>query len=259
MSLHYTTEGQGTPYVLVHGYPLKADIWQSMAIEGCQLIKVDLTKTIESQEKYRQFTLRDWANAISELVNELGHDKIFYAGHSMGGYIGLEFLNQHEDRLLGLVMVHSAANADSEEKKHARQKSISILEKGGQSALVAEMVKTLFAPNFYETNPEAIRQLANQMLSIKPSTYISYLNAMINRADHKDTLTNAQVPIQWIIGKKDALIPVQFVLEQAVRSKHTDINLIEDVGHMSMIEKPTELCKLLVKFVTYVKSGMKTL
>ena len=90
----YTRAGQGEPLVLVHGYPLDHTIWYDMVSfleDDFTLILPDLRGFGLSGISEAQYAIADVASDIAGLLDHLGVEKTYIAGHSMGGYVALAF------------------------------------------------------------------------------------------------------------------------------------------------------------------------
>ena len=59
---------------------------------------------------------------------------------------------------------------------------------------------------------------------------------MIERKNHEQTLKSAQVPIQFIMGAKDNLIPLNDFGQQASLPAISVLKVFPDMGHMGMFE-----------------------
>jgi len=93
-NIAYTRQGQGTPLVLVHGYPLDRTTWNEMLplLENdFDLIVPDLRGFGESDLVEGPYTISDMASDIAVLLDTLNTEKAILVGHSMGGYVVLAF------------------------------------------------------------------------------------------------------------------------------------------------------------------------
>lgn len=84
IDLSYERHGTGTPLVLIHGFPLDLSIWDSIVplLESdFDLIIPDLRGFGESSTVDTPYTMLDFANDIAGLLDCLGVEKAFFAGH----------------------------------------------------------------------------------------------------------------------------------------------------------------------------------
>ena len=90
----YTRIGEGTPLVLIHGYPLDHTIWYDMVSsleDKFELILPDLRGFGLSGVAEAPYTIADMASDIASLLDHFGIEEAHIAGHSMGGYVALAF------------------------------------------------------------------------------------------------------------------------------------------------------------------------
>jgi len=110
MKLHYQSQGQGKPLVIVHGLFGSADNWRSMAkffSRHYQVINVDLRNHGRSPHSDKQ-SLADMAEDIFELCQQLSLSKISILGHSLGGKVAMQFVELYEKYVDKLVVVDIA-------------------------------------------------------------------------------------------------------------------------------------------------------
>ena len=87
IELAYTRRGEGTPLVLLHGYPLDHHLWDDVAPlleDTFDLILPDLRGFGESTTVDSPFTMDDYASDIAGLLDQLGIQNASIVGHSMG-------------------------------------------------------------------------------------------------------------------------------------------------------------------------------
>jgi pimeloyl-ACP methyl ester carboxylesterase len=120
-------QGSGEAIVFLHGYPMNKSIWQHFANElqgHYRVVCLDLPGFGDNPPIDFPLTVGDMAEAVSKTLESLGIEKCVMVGHSLGGYVALGFGEKYPNKLNGLVMFHSTAFADSQEKKQGRNKSI---------------------------------------------------------------------------------------------------------------------------------------
>lgn len=175
-------------------------------------------------------TLKKWLE-----IHHIG--KFVLMGHSLGGYVTLSFAEQFPNDLLGYGLLHSNARADDEEKKYNREKLIRFIEKFGVKKFAPEFVPTLF----YQKNEkiqEIIEKLLADTLPISDECVIAYIRAMKNRADRTQLLMEKNIPILFIAGKHDSLIPIDVSLDQSSFLNPEFVITLKNSGHMGMFEEP---------------------
>ena len=119
VDLFYNEQGQGTPVILLHGFPFNHTIWQPvmpLLAEHARLIMPDLRGFGQSPVTDGVYSMRLMAEDVVALMDKLGLEKAVLVGHSMGGYISLAFAQAYPNRLLGLGLVATQDSSDLPEK-----------------------------------------------------------------------------------------------------------------------------------------------
>jgi pimeloyl-ACP methyl ester carboxylesterase len=170
-------------------------------------------------------------------------------GHSMGGYIALAFAEKYPQIVTGLVMFHSTAYSDSEERKEIRMKHIEFLESHGLDLFLRSFVPNLFSEEFVERYPDVIEKQRKEAQRIDVSGFISAIRAMRTRPNRLAVLQQAVYPVGYIIGKKDKAVPLADALSQLATLTNPKVLLLDDVGHSGMLEAPDECLAFLRMFL----------
>lgn len=254
--LSYTIEGSSGPVLmLLHGFPDDSNLWRQIVPELSRTYTVlclDLPGAGGSAlPQDGKLTMEGMAEAVAAVADEVSAEPLIVVGHSMGGYTALAFAERFGTRLKGLSLVHSTAAADDEEKKSQRQKAIGLIQRGGKEAFLRDAVPKMFSSKTKEGNPDLVRRQVERGLRLPDSSAVAYYEAMIGRPERTAVLRDAAFPTQWILGKDDALIPLDKVLEQTHLASKSAVYIYEDVGHLAMLETPERLAKDLAEFADY--------
>jgi pimeloyl-ACP methyl ester carboxylesterase len=248
-SIHRTNK----PFILlVHGYCCDRSVWQHVAkvlSDDFSIIAPDLFGYGES-EYSEEFSMNYVAGYLNALLNHEHVEKVHYVGHSMGGYISMEFLAHYADKLSRLTLLNSHCFTDSDEKMTNREKTIGFLKKYGTKIYINEIYKSLFGQAFYEKQIDVIIEMKNRAKSYKVESLIASSRGMIDRLDHSETLKNAKVPIQFILGANDGLIPLRDFGVMCSFPDISSIHIIPEMGHMGMLEQKEATIQHILTFNT---------
>lgn len=242
IQLAYTRRGNGTPLVLVHGFPLDHHLWDEVVplLEGTfDLILPDLRGFGESSAVDSFYTMEDYASDLAGLLDHLGIQKAAMAGHSMGGYVALAFVRLFPERVRGLGLVASQVLADSEERKQGRYKSAAEVAEHGIGSVVEAMT-----PKF--TPDEKLQAFARESMERQqPAAYIGALKAMAERVDSAPLLSSFNFPVVLIHGDADSLIPIDRAREVKAALPEAHLIEIRGAGHMPMMEATEQTAEAL--------------
>jgi pimeloyl-ACP methyl ester carboxylesterase len=167
----------------------------------------------------------------------------------MGGYVGLSYLEQFPNHLMGLGLIHSHPFADSEEKRKERDKTIQFIDKFGLSIYAQQFFPSLFARSYKDNL--AIHTLSLRSTQQQQDHVIQSIKALKDRKDQTQTAIQNNTPTLWVLGTEDNLVDLNRTIEVAAKSDQTQIEVYENVGHMSMFEHTKVLRKDLIKFVRF--------
>jgi pimeloyl-ACP methyl ester carboxylesterase len=234
------------PLVLLHGYPLDHTIWDKVVrlLESdFDLILPDLRGFGQSDQVNSQYTMADMAADIAALLDELGIEKTFIAGHSMGGYVALAFVRNTNERALGLGLISSQAPGDSPERKQGRYASADEIMQTGVDPVAAGMSPKL--------TPDAqVQAYARDLIAKQqPAGLAGALKAMGERLDSTPFIARLNIPVVLVHGIADELIPVERAREIKAVIKPAYLAELSGVGHMPMMEDPQETAEALKKFL----------
>lgn len=235
--LNYTTNGVGKTIVLIHGFCEHSTCFNEQVFllkAHYNIITIDLPGHGQSPV-LPSFTMNDVADEVKKVLDAEKVISCIMVGHSMGGYVTLAFAKKHPQLLKGFGLLHSTANADNEERKAKREQAIRLIDKRGPEIYVRNFIPPLFAEGF---SPATIAERQSLNNNLTAETLIACLTAMKNRDDSNAFVSETNLPVAFIIGKNDALIPSQDMLRQAASAKTAMVTLLSKAAHMGMLEEP---------------------
>ncbi len=251
--LAYTQLGEGKDLLLVHGFGESKQMWKDFVpvlATHFRVTALDLGGFGESQDLLPlPCSLEALAEQVDALVRHLEIEKFAWVGHSLGGYVGLAYIEKYAHKLTALSLFHSTALADTEEKKKIRENVVNFIDKNG----VAPFIENFVAPLFFETRHQeletSIAFIKNIALCTPKATLIEVMRAMRNRPDRTELLANANFPVQFIIGRQDNSVPFDSYAAQIVLPKNVDVQVLDQTGHMGMFERPELTKQALIGFL----------
>ena len=191
-------------------------------------------------------TLEEMADAAYEIIAELQPTKPVLFGHSMGGYVALALAKKYESALSGLGLIHSTALPDSEERKQKRNQAIAFIKTNGTKAYVTPFIPPLFHAQY--TNQKRVDELTKEAVHILPEALIRVLEAMRSRPDSTQWLSQTHLPVCFIAGAHDAIIPLADMASQAALCQQASFYLLQNSAHMGMIEEAEKCSKSIADF-----------
>ncbi len=249
---YYLQQGEGIPLVFVHGFCEDSTVWNDFIqrFPSQTILRIDLPGFGQS-ELIEDYSIARYAEVVNNVLDLVGMKSCILIGHSMGGYVSLEFAKKHPEKLKGLCLFHSHPYADSEDKKAGRKKSIDFINKNSSIYYVKQLIPKLFTKSYQGSNHLELAKLVFSASQYSTEGIIAGLECMIGRSDNTEVLSSLNIPFLFIIGKEDTVVP-DYTKETA-RPNIASIHLLPDVAHMGMLEVPKKCERIIKDFVSVVE------
>lgn len=252
--LNYTDTGNGPVLVLLHGFCESNSLWNFFSSGLSKYYRVicpDFPGYGETPFLQDEISIEELAEHVHTLLNDLKISVCTLIGHSLGGYVSLAFAEKYPEKLNGLGLFHSTAFADSEQKKANRNKTVAFLEEHGIKKFAQSFVSPLFAPEKRIVFSEDIEALTKVCANSNNLAVIAVTKAMRDRLDRTHILQRLEIPILFIVGKEDSAVPFESSLAQISMPKNAVIHILDQVGHMGMIENRPQTYKAVKTFADF--------
>ncbi|MFO0707184.1 MAG: alpha/beta fold hydrolase [Nitrospira sp.] len=251
INLAYSDSGSGLPLVLLHAFPLSRAMWaaQEAALAASfRVVTIDLRGHGESDAPLWRYTLEQAADDVRTLLDHLAIRRAVFVGLSMGGYILFAFYRKYADRVKGLVLADTRAQADTEEGRAGRFQLAQTAYRQGASAVADLMIPKLLSPATIQTRPEIVRQVRTMIEGNEISGIAGNLMAMAERPDSVPMLAQIACPVQIIVGESDQATPPADARLMAERIPGARLALVPDAGHLANLEQPDIFTNLVAAF-----------
>ncbi|MGV3589732.1 MAG: alpha/beta fold hydrolase [Adhaeribacter sp.] len=247
--------GNGKVLIFLHGFLESKEIWLEYTKplqQDYRVILLDLPGHGENTAAVAEYSMDNNAAFVREALQSLNIKQCILIGHSMGGYTAMAFAEKYPELLSGVVMFHSSALPDTDEKKENRDKTIDFIQKHG----VEKFMETFVAPLFYEGNRQnqqaTIQKLTQTGKKVAPEAIIGTVKAMRDRPDRTKVLSAVNFPFLFIAGKQDIAVTLEQTLQQCHLPKTSYTLFLDQTGHMGMFERPHETLAAIKGFVAAV-------
>lgn len=258
MTIHYLEGGIGDPLILIHGFGADKDNWTRIGkflTPHFRVIAPDLPGFGQSgKEPGEKYTIRDQALFIKQFTKQMNISSFHLGGSSMGGNIAghYAFLFPNDLKTLFLVAPGGVFSAQPSQMKQ-------MLDRGEKNPLVAG------TPEEYDR----LLAFVFEKVPFIPGTAKHYLAgvAVENRQMNtkifnmiKDPERNIpmetllkNVPIKTLVlwGDKDRVLHPGGAQILGGVLKNSEVVVLENVGHLPMIEAPETTAGHYLKFSGY--------
>lgn len=250
-SVRYLEAGSGTPFVLLHGFPLGAEQWLPQLVQppaGWRLVAPDLRGFGGSGLGAAPdgVTMATYAADVLELMAHLEIPKAAVAGLSMGGYVALALVRQAAARVTRLVLADTRATADSVEGRAARDRMLEILGRDGPLGVGREMLPKLLGETTRRAQPDLTDAVRRVIENNTPDGLEAAIRAMKGRADSTALLGTIACPTVVICGEEDVITPPAENEAMSRVIPNATFVTIPHAGHLSNLENPAAFTAALV-------------
>ena len=251
MELAYEERGSGPVAVFIHGFPLDRRMWLGQLsglakIRRCVAVDLRGHGLSKIDDADPQFSMDLFADDVAKTLDEIGADQVDVCGLSMGGYVAFAFLRRHPARVRSLILADTKAEADSDEAKAGREKTATLVREQGMEALWDTLGPKLLSSN---PAPESVERLKELFLAQDPAVIAADALAMRDRVDSTGDLAGISVPVLWVHGEEDQLMPVDGARATAEKIPGAKFSAIPNGGHMAPMENPAATNEAVQEFL----------
>lgn len=250
MELAYEERGSGPVMLFVHGFPLDRTMWIPQLAGLAKhrtCVAVDLRgHGLSAVDSPGEWTMDLFADDIATTLDAMNVEQVDLAGLSMGGYVSFAFWRKYPDRVRSLTLIDTKAEADSDEAKLGREKTAEAIAADGMEALYAGLGPKLLSPNPPADVEATLRRI---FTGVPPEAAAAVALAMRDRPDSTPDLSNIAVPVLWLHGEQDQLMPIDGARASAATMKDATFVSIPDAGHLANLENPTAVNDAIATFL----------
>jgi pimeloyl-ACP methyl ester carboxylesterase len=206
--------------ILLHGWPVSERMW----VPQVTALRKNGFEPIVPHLYGRGPSIDGWA---AQLLRD--HDGTLVAvGASMGGYCALALARRAPERVVGMVLVASRAEADTFDRRRQRDDQIAALRARGLP-------------------PEVDAEESAEHLAVAQE-------AMRNRMDLSGIAASFGGPLLVCIGDSDDVVSVDESRELASSALRGTLEIFPGAGHFISVEQPDRFNAVLLEFLSQWKT-----
>jgi pimeloyl-ACP methyl ester carboxylesterase len=194
--------------VLLHAFPLDERMWEPQS--GV------VPDAIAPRLYGRGRTMAAWADSVARDVD----GEVVLVGASMGGYCALALARRFPERLRGALLLGSRPDADSDERRAGRAKTIALIRDEGPDALWRDMVPKLFADPGHADE---------RLLFRENDGLLGAVEAIRDRPDSRETARMLGERLRFVVGDHDPFVAPHELGDY-------DVRVIAGAGHLVNLE-----------------------
>ncbi len=258
MNLAFSESGKPKPLslILVHAFPLNGAMWKHQLKDLQDVLHViapDLPGFGRSKPLEEAPGVDGYAKALIQFMDAKGIASAIFGGCSMGGYILFELWRQAPERVTGLILCDTRAEADTPEAREKRLNTIEDVRNQGTDSLAASTIPNLLSPKTVETREDIVAEVIEMIQANSPVGIIHALQSLASRPDSTATLPEIKVPTLMLVGIEDVLTPPSLAKTMQAAIPHASLEVIPEAGHLSPFENPAAANQAIRKFIKKAK------
>jgi pimeloyl-ACP methyl ester carboxylesterase len=252
--LYYEEHGRGEPLVLVPGFGTGLWIWYRQVptfAERFRTIVFDPRGVARSPAPDAPFAMRDLAEDLAALLEELKVEGAHVLGASFGGFVAQEFALAHPSRTRSLVLCCTSYGGTGHVPPAPETLAAIASTKGlNTRERVRENLLLAFSPRFVEEQPEEVERVISLRAEsdVPESAYLRQLQAAV-AFDASARVGGISVPTLVITGDADAIVPHENSLNLAAAIPGSTLRVIGGGSHAFFIEQAGEFNRAIVEFI----------
>ncbi len=253
--------GDGPPVVFVHGISGNWQNWLEnipRVSRERRVVALDLPGFGESADFGGEVTMSRHGAVVDALAERLDLGPVALVGNSMGGFISAETAIRFPERVERLVLVSAAGITTNELRREPVMAWGRVVAMSGARS-VAEVRAAILRPRLRHAVFSLIvrhpSRIAPEMLfeiskGAGRAAFMPTLEAIVNY-DFRERLPGIRCPTLIVWGAKDAIVPSGDAYEyERLIPGSQPVVMMEDTGHVPMIERPRTFNAELLEFVS---------
>lgn len=257
-NLYYYVKGEGIPVVLLHGIAASLHDWDALAPDlvncGYKAIALDLLGHGNSLKPSdpQFYTSKHIYDSFEKWMKSLDLcDSMFFIGHSLGGFISLQYAINHPSDVRGIVLIDPYYRSDQlspilkilNKKPHLSEKAIRHTPLWLIDWMLGwDPIKT------EQFSTEARFQIAYDYKRAAP--FIMYIPGTL--PDITGDLPNITTPVKIIWGEKDQTLEPHTFQELVNVLPNASGMKIKKAGHQPHIGCPDKVNPEILEFLAHI-------
>jgi pimeloyl-ACP methyl ester carboxylesterase len=256
LSVAYSLAGNGPALVLLHGgFNCNSRVWKSQITNlsaNFTVIAWDAPGTGKSDDTPENFTLGEWADCLSQLLDTIGVKQAHILGLSWGGLLAQVFYDRHAPYVRSLILCDTYTGWEGslpDSVSHARMAAAL-----ADASLPPREIASKYLPSMFSDT--TLPGLKEELLEILSSDFhANGFRAMVKTMaiDTRGLLAKIKVPTLLIWGESDKRSPMNVAHQFHNAIDGSRLEIISHAGHVSNMENPEQFNKTVTDFCLSVQ------
>jgi len=260
INLYYEETGEGETMVFLHGYTGSSQDWANQipsVSKKYRAVAMDSRGHGRSEAPTEEegYSVKIFSEDVYALLLKLGIEKCCLVGHSMGGFMALQFVLDHPETIKALVLVDTSSGefevAPGYTELRAKLDELARND-GMEAAFEYDATNNPMRIERFEKHPELKEVTRRKMMSTSVDGYIYVARTFGKWEPVTDRLNEIGVPTLIFWGEEDTPF---LKASQILRDNIAGAKLVtmSGVGHNPHEEAPELFNATLLRFLSTIK------
>lgn len=174
-------------------------------------------------------------------------EQFMLCAHGMGGFVAFEILRRAPERVTKLALLSTLAPADTPKQTARREGYLRLVEQGKFDGIIEERIPALLHPS--SRNDSQLTGILRQMArETGPAGFLNQQRAIMAREDSTPSLGAIACETLILFGRADGITTFEHQSQLKENIARSRLEVVEDAGHMMMLERPKAVTTLLSEF-----------
>jgi pimeloyl-ACP methyl ester carboxylesterase len=221
LDLYYEKSGKGDPLLLLHGWTQSSAFWAPYVARfgsDFEVYAIDLRGHGRSSPLTKDFSIRQAARDVEELIKKLQLERVKAIGLSYGGLVLLELASTHRNLIERMVVIGTSYRYNGQEAAK------------GKPAFAYESLDPAFAAYLKEQHAHGESQIK--------ALFDPTLDYQINLTEAQ--LQSMQTRVLIVNGDSDEIADIRQAVEMRRLIPRSALWIMPNAGHLALTEDTRE-------------------
>lgn len=265
--------------ILIHGNMTSSKHWDSLVMlleNDFTMYAIDLRGFGASSYFKPIQELKDFADDIKHLIDEIGVKSFALIGWSTGGGVALEFASSYPDRVEKVILINSVGvkgypifrkNTKGEVTQELIQTKEELAEDIVQTKPILHAIATknrafykmLWNMTIYTKNQpteEKYEEYVDDMFTQRNLVDVNYALLIFNMSEEHNgvargngRIKNVKVPVLILQGDRDLVVPLDMAKEIEKAIQTSELKILKDCGHSPLVDCVERLANEIISYL----------
>jgi len=191
----------------------------------------------------------DMAQLARCVLAKTRFERFAVCGLSMGGIVAMAMLQEAPERISRLALLDTNHHADARERYALRNRQIDDVRAGHLHRVIVDEMKPNYLARANRGNHALLTLLVDMAMDLGPAVFVNQSLALRDRPDYTSALSAYPGRALVMCGAEDQLCPPERHHEIAALMPSASLEIVAGAGHISTLEQPDTVTRLLSDFL----------